>query len=76
MKYCVIADEATVKGFSLFKVEGVAVKDAIEAQQAFEKAVQDKSLGAIILSVQVADSLRPLVDAHKKSGNFPQIIGL
>ena len=87
MKYFVIADENIVNGFSLFGVEGRAVEVALpeaqslaqpqartKAQEAFEKALALENLGALIISTSVANSIRPLIDAHKQTGKFPQIL--
>ena len=75
MKYFVIADENTVNGFSLFGVKGSSVEVALpEAQEAFEKALALENLGALIISAPVANSIRPLIDAHKQTGKFPQIL--
>ncbi len=93
MKYYVIADEITVKGFSAFGIEGTVVSPSLKqveepsqvqfqdqmqllAQAAFEKALELENLGALILSAPIAELLRPLLEAHIASGNFPQILVL
>ena len=110
MKYHIIADSATVKGFSIFGVSGTVVElphetsldvsnnasDSVselsheasldvcvptlvlqaQAQEAFENALFIENLGVLILSAPVAELIRPQVDAHIKTGHFPQILVL
>ena len=108
MKYHIIADSATVKGFSIFGVSGTVVElpcetsldvsnnasDSVselshgasldvcvptlvaQAQKAFENALFIENLGVLILSAPVAELIRPQVDAHIKTGHFPQILVL
>ncbi len=81
MKYCVIADENTVSGFSLLGVDGTVVavgSPQAEAQacEAFERAVSDPLLGALIISGPVASLIGSRIAEHKQSGRFPQVIGI
>ncbi len=77
MKYRVIADEATVKGFSLLGIDGIVVpNDQDAARKAFESAVSDKSLGALIISSQVTALIGKQITEHKLNGKFPQVIGI
>lgn len=82
MKYHIIADSATVNGFSTFGVSGTVVKlpcgpaIADQLQEVFEKALAIENLGVLILSTPLADLIRPQVEAHIKTGCFPQIIVL
>ncbi len=94
MKYHVIADENTVKGFSLFGTEGTVISEkfsaqaqteakaeaelqteaAFQAEVAFSKVLEDKKVGAVIISKAVANLIQPQIDAHIKSGKFPQVM--
>ncbi len=94
MKYHVIADENTVKGFSLFGTEGTVISEkfsaqaqteakaeaelqteaAFQAEAAFSKVLEDKKVGAVIISKAVANLIQPQIDAHIKSGKFPQVM--
>lgn len=92
MKYRVIADEKSVRGFSLLGIEGTVVAcgelagsqacsqagelAVAQAQAAFESAVSDPSLGALIISDRVAALIEPMIAEHKLSGRFPEIIGV
>lgn len=95
MKYRVIADEKTVRGFSLLSIEGTVVACELVGSQAstqagsqacelavaqawtaFESAVSDPSLGALIISDRVAALIEPMIAEHKLSGRFPEIIGV
>ena len=78
MKYHVIADEVTVKGFSLLGVESTVFFSSQEAQKqasmALFNALCDKKMGAVIITSSVADMVRPLIEKHRQGGNFPEII--
>ena len=82
MRYHIIADSATVKGFSIFGVSGTVLElpcgpaIADQAQEAFENALFIENLGVLILSAPVADLIRPQVESHIKTGHFPQILEL
>ncbi len=92
MKYRVIADEKSVRGFSLLGIEGTVVAcgetvgsqagsqacelAVAQARAAFESAVSDPSLGALIISDRVAALIEPMIAEHKLSGRFPEIIGV
>lgn len=100
MKYRVIADEKSVRGFSLLGIEGTVVacgemlgsqagsqassqaceqageQALAQARSAFESAVSDPSLGALIISDRVAALIEPMIAEHKLSGRFPEIIGV
>lgn len=96
MKYRVIADEKSVRGFSLLGIEGTVVacgemlgsqagsqassqaceQAVAQARSAFESAVSDPSLGALIISDRVAALIEPMIAEHKLSGRFPEIIGV
>jgi vacuolar-type H+-ATPase subunit F/Vma7 len=78
MKYHVIADEDTVKGFSLLGVEGTVIFSTQTAKQqtgfALFNAFCDKKLGAVIITRSIANTVRPIIEKHRQSGNFPEII--
>lgn len=94
MKYHVIADENTVKGFSLFGTEGTVISEkfsaqaqteakaeaelqaevAFQAEAAFSKVLEDKKVGAVIISKAVANLIQPQIADHIKSGKFPQVM--
>ncbi len=85
MKYFVIADENTVRGFSLLGVDGAIVSVDCSSEQArlqakplacdaFENALAYKNLGAIIISAPVASLIEVLIAKHNQSGKFPQVM--
>lgn len=47
-----------------------------QAREAFECAISDSTLGALIISAPVAAMIQPEIIKHKQSGKFPQIIGM
>ncbi len=57
MRYRIIANEETANGFSLFGVESIAVSNEEQARAAFEAALHDASLGAVVLSKEVGEMI-------------------
>ena len=76
MRYRVIANESTAKGFALFGVETVSVSEVQQAKKAFEDALQDQTLGAVIISKDIASLLEEGVSIHEASCKLPQILVL
>ena len=74
MKYFVIGDEDTVLGFSLVGTQGLVATDGEGARAALEKALEHKEYGIIIITGDVADMIRPLVDQYLFSETFPLIV--
>lgn len=76
MRYRVIANEETAKGFALFGAEAVAVSNKEHARVAFEEALHDSSLGAVVLSKEVGEMLAEEVSSHAASCRLPQVLVL
>ncbi len=76
MKYRVIANEDTSRGFANFGVDAVSVSSREQARKAFEKALADKSLGALIISQEVSKLIGEAVFNHERSKKLPQILVL
>ena len=74
MEYFVIGDEDTVLGFSLVGVSGMTAAAADEARAAWEKALEDRSYGVIIITQDVADLIRETVDRYLFSESFPLVV--
>jgi len=74
MKYFVIGDEDTVLGFSLVGVFGMQATNAEQARQAWNKALEDKVNGIIIITAAVANMIRPTVDQYLFSESFPLVV--
>ena len=74
MKYFVIGDEDTVLGFGLVGVKGLIVHNAEEAKGAFQKALSEDNTGIIIITEQIADMIRHLVDKYLFTERFPLIV--
>ncbi len=74
MKYFVIGDEDTVLGFSLVGVFGMQATNAQQARRAWDKAVEDSQNGIIIITDEVANMIRPLVDQYLFSESFPLVV--
>lgn len=74
MRYFVIGDEDTVLGFSLVGTTGVVVKNGEEAREALTKALDDRNNGIIIITQDIADMVRDVVDHYTFSETFPLIV--
>lgn len=74
MKYFVIGDEDTVLGFSLVGVFGMQATNAEQARQAWNKALEDRANGIIIITDVVANMIRPTVDRYLFSESFPLVV--
>jgi V/A-type H+/Na+-transporting ATPase subunit F len=74
MKYSIIGDDDTVLGFEMVGVSGKIVRDAEEAQRAFEELIADKEVGIIIITERVADMMRDTVDKYLFTVSFPLIV--
>ncbi len=74
MKYFVIGDEDIVLGFSLVGVFGMQATNADQARQAWNKALEDKDNGIIIITDVVANMIRPTVDQYLFSESFPLVV--
>lgn len=76
MKYCVIANEETADGFAIFGTQSIVVSGKEQARAAFEQAVNDDGLGAVILSREVGALIDDAVCTHIASCRLPQILVL
>ncbi|MDD4010694.1 MAG: V-type ATP synthase subunit F [Sphaerochaetaceae bacterium] len=74
MKYFVIGDYDTVMGFSLVGVPGQIASDAAGASSAFDRALDDRQYGIIIITDEIADTIREKVDKYLFSESFPLIV--
>jgi V/A-type H+-transporting ATPase subunit F len=74
MRYFVIGDEDTVLGFSLVGTQGMVASTATEAQEALTKALENREYGIIVITQDVADMIRPVVDRYLFSETFPLIV--
>ncbi len=76
MRYRIIANEETSKGFALFGAEAVAVSNDEQARAAFEEALLDASIGAVVLSKEVGEMIADAVSSHASSCRLPQVLVL
>lgn len=74
MYYYVIGDEDTVLGFGMAGVQGRVVRDRGEAEQALSEALNEDSIGIVIIPERIADLIRPLVDRYTLSAELPLIL--
>jgi V/A-type H+-transporting ATPase subunit F len=74
VKFYCIADEDTVRGLRLAGVAGQAVATAQEAAAALATAAADRELGILILTQNVAASIRASVDTHRLERAQPLIV--
>jgi len=74
MKYFIIGDEDAVLGFGMVGVRGKIVRSGEEARRAFEQALDDNTIGIIIITERIADSIRHIVDKYIFSERFPLLV--
>ena len=74
MKYFVIGDQDAVLGFGLVGVKGFVANKKAEAENAFKEALEDETIGVIIITEKCAEFIRPLVDAYLFTYSFPLIV--
>ena len=74
MRYYIIGDEDAVLGFGLVGVEGKAVQNTEQAQEAFSTVLKQSDIGIIIITERIADLIRPHVDRFIFTRNFPLIV--
>jgi V/A-type H+-transporting ATPase subunit F len=74
VEYLAIGDEDTVLGFQLVGVAGRIATTGEEAQVAFDEAIKRPSVGIIIITERVAESIRATVDRYTFTEDFPLIV--
>lgn len=74
MKFYCIADEDTVRGFQLAGIEGQTVTSAPEAAAAVAAATAQPDCAVLILTVAVADTIRPQVERIRFETSRPVIV--
>ncbi len=71
--YC-IADEDTVRGFRIAGIEGRAVDSAAAAEAAVAEAAGRADCGLIVLTQDVAESIRARVEALRHERARPLVV--
>ena len=61
-------------GFSLAGAQGAKASTAAEARLAWEKALEDKGNGVILITSDAADWIRETVDQYLFSETFPLVV--
>ncbi|HUC86059.1 MAG TPA: V-type ATP synthase subunit F [Candidatus Acidoferrales bacterium] len=74
MKFHCIADEDTVRGFRLAGATGTVASSAAEATACMAAALAQPDCGIIILTQQIADGIRPLVEQIRFERERPLIV--
>jgi V/A-type H+/Na+-transporting ATPase subunit F len=74
MRTYVIGNEDCVLGFSLVGVEGIIVRDAAELKNALNACHNDKTIGLLLVTADVAIWAREQVDALKVGSLSPLIV--
>jgi V/A-type H+-transporting ATPase subunit F len=74
MKFHCIADEDTVRGFRLAGITGSVAHSATEAAASVASAVAEPDCGILILTQQLADGIRPLVEQIRFERERPLIV--
>jgi V/A-type H+-transporting ATPase subunit F len=74
VRYFIIGDEDTVLGFGMVGVEGKIVENRESAESAFNHALQDHSIGVVIMTERAAEYIREKVNSYLFSEQFPLIV--
>ena len=74
MKYFIIGDEDSVRGFGMVGVKGKLVSNAQEAEEAFQSVLQDREVGIVVITERIAELIRPQVDRYMFTEVFPLIV--
>jgi V/A-type H+/Na+-transporting ATPase subunit F len=74
MKYAIIGDEETVLSFGMVGVSGKTAASPDEAETAFQEMLEDRNVGIIIVTENVADMMRATVDKYLFTVSFPLIV--
>jgi vacuolar-type H+-ATPase subunit F/Vma7 len=74
MKILVIGHPEAVLGYSLVGVEGKAVTSAEETNLALDMALNDHSLGIILVTGDVAEMIRPKMDQLQLHSTVPLVV--
>jgi V/A-type H+-transporting ATPase subunit F len=74
MKILVIGHPEAVLGYSLVGVEGKAVTSAEETNLALDTALNDHSLGIILVTGDVAEMIRPKMDQLQLHSTVPLVV--
>jgi len=74
MSYCVIADEDTVLGFQYAGVEGEVVEGAEQARSVFERVCRTRPHDIVILTEEVANSIRDAVNRVRFEVQEPVVV--
>lgn len=69
-----IGDEDSVLGFGLVGIQGRAVVNAEEAEQAFKSCLEDHDIGIVVITERIAELIRSLVDQYLFTKDFPLIV--
>jgi len=74
MKILVIGHPEAVLGYSLVGVDGKAVTTTEETDQALDAAMNDRSLGIILVTGDVAERIRPKSDELQLHSTVPLVV--
>jgi len=55
-------------------VEGVEIKSSSQAQEEFRKLLKDQSIGIILITERIAESIRQEIDQYQFNHQFPLIV--
>ncbi len=74
MKILVIGNSEAVQGFSLVGVHGQAATNADEANQALDKALADKDIGIILVTMDISRLVETRMDRLKLRSTVPLVV--
>ena len=74
MNYFVIGDQDTVIGFRFAGIAGEVVESPRDAEEALDKAVNDQTIGIVIITERTASAIREKVEAAIFERTRPVIV--
>lgn len=75
MRYFVITDSTdTLVGLRLAGIEGVIARDSAEAHRALAAALEDRGIGVLLLTENLAGLCRDVIDPLKRSAATPLVL--
>lgn len=76
MRYYVIADPETVRGFEVLGIKGCSPEGKDQVCRSVREAISDCSIGTILISEEHYESARTILEEHEKRGVMPAVMKL
>ena len=74
MDYYFLGEEELVTAFRFIGIQGMAIKNEKEAQEAFRRITEDAHCQVLILTEETSDWLGDLVTDWQLSGHYPLLV--